>query len=49
MRLIDPDYVEGEYVVNYSCMTDPNHYVRKHTDSDDISYPALFTITTIRV
>ena len=38
MRLIDPDYVEGEYLVNYSCMTDPNHYVRKHTDSDDISY-----------
>lgn len=36
---IDPDFAEGEdYVVNYSCMNDPNHYVKKHKDADDISY-----------
>jgi hypothetical protein len=38
IEIIDPDFAVGEYVVNYSTMTDPKHYVKKHTDSDDISY-----------
>ena len=38
IEIIDPDFAVGEYVVNYSTMTDPEHYVKKHTDSDDISY-----------
>ena len=38
IEIIDPDFAIGEYVVNYSTMTDPTHYVKKHTDSDDISY-----------
>ena len=44
MQLVDPDFVDGEYVVNYSCMTNPNHYVKKHTDSDDISFQYALTL-----
>ena len=35
---IDPDFAEGEYVVNYSCMTKPEQYVKKHVDGEDISH-----------
>ena len=38
ITLIDKDFAAGEYVVNYSCMTQPNHFVKKHVDSDDISH-----------
>ena len=38
IELIDPDFAAGEYVVNYACMDSPEHYVKKHCDSDDISY-----------
>ena len=38
ITLIDDDFADGEYVVNYACMTNPKHYVKKHTDSEDISY-----------
>ena len=39
IRLIDPDFAAGEYVVNYSCMEGgSDHYVRKHVDKDDISF-----------
>ena len=38
IKLIDPEFAEGEYVVNYSTMTEPKHHVKKHTDSHDISY-----------
>ena len=28
----------NDYVINFSCMSDPKkHYVRKHTDDDDIA------------
>jgi hypothetical protein len=38
IKVVDPDFADGEYVVNYSCMTKPEQYVKKHVDSDDISY-----------
>ena len=38
ITLIDPDFAAGEYVVNYACMNQPDQYVKKHTDSEDISY-----------
>ena len=38
MKIVDPDFVEGEYVVNYACMNDPDHYVKKHVDGEDISF-----------
>ena len=38
ITLIDPDFAAGEYVVNYACMSQPDQYVKKHTDSEDISY-----------
>jgi len=42
---IDPDFAEGEdYVVNYACMNDPNHHVKKHVDGDDISYQYAMTL-----
>ena len=37
IELIDPEFAEGEYVVNYSCMDSTEHYVKKHVDSDDIA------------
>ena len=38
ISLVDPDFADGEFVVNYSCMTKPEQYVKKHVDSDDISH-----------
>ena len=38
ITLIDPDFAAGEYIVNYACMTKPEHYVKKHVDSEDISH-----------
>ena len=38
LRKVDPNYVEGEYVTQFSLMTKSEHYVKKHTDSNDISY-----------
>ena len=38
IKMIDPDFAEGEYVVNYSCMKSADQYVKKHVDADDISY-----------
>ena len=38
ISIVDPDFADGEYVVNYSCMTKPEQYVKKHVDSDDISH-----------
>ena len=38
ITMIDPDFAAGEYVVNYACMTQPEHFVKKHVDSDDISH-----------
>ena len=38
ISVIDPDFAEGEYVVNYSCMTKPEQYVKKHVDGEDISH-----------
>ena len=46
MMMIDPDYVEGEYVVNFSCMDKKSHYVRKHIDKDDISYQYAMALGT---
>ena len=37
IELIDPDFAAGEYVVNYACMDSNEHYVKKHSDSDDIA------------
>ena len=44
IRLIDADFAAGEYSVNFSCMNTPQHYVKKHTDSDDISYQYAFAV-----
>ena len=30
ISLVDPDFADGEFVVNYSCMTKPEQYVKKH-------------------
>ena len=38
ITLIDPDFAQGEYIVNFSCMNKPEQYVKKHVDSDDISH-----------
>ena len=38
IQLIDPDFADGEYVVNYSCMRKAEQYVKKHVDADDISH-----------
>ena len=38
ITLTDADFAAGEYVVNYSCMTKPEQYVKKHVDGDDISH-----------
>lgn len=38
LQLIDSDFAAGEYVVNFSCMDSPEHYVKKHVDADDISH-----------
>ena len=29
ISLVDPDFADGEFVVNYSCMTKPEQYVKK--------------------
>ena len=38
ITLVDPDFASGEYIVNYSCMNKPEQYVKKHVDTDDISF-----------
>ena len=38
MKLVDPDYVKGEHVVNFSFMNRRKHYVKKHVDDMDISH-----------
>jgi len=38
ISMVDKDFAEGEYVVNYSKMTTGDHYVRKHVDKDDVSF-----------
>ena len=35
--LIDADFAQGEFAVNFSCMDSQYHHVMKHVDSDDIS------------
>ena len=42
--MIDSDFAAGEYVVNYSCMTKPEQYVKKHVDSEDISHQYAMTL-----
>jgi len=37
ISIIDKDFSEGEYVVNYAKMT-PGTYVKKHVDAEDISF-----------
>jgi hypothetical protein len=44
ITLIDPDFAAGEYVVNYSCMSKPEQYVKKHVDSEDISHQYALTL-----
>ena len=38
ITMVDEDFAAGEYVVNYACMTQPEHFVKKHVDSHDISH-----------
>ena len=39
IKLVDPDFAEGEFLVNFSKMTSGNNqYVKKHVDSEDISF-----------
>ena len=44
ITLIDPDFAAGEFVVNYSCMSKPEQYVKKHVDSEDISHQYALTL-----
>ena len=37
IALIDPDYVEGYYSINFSCMDSVDHGVGDHTDSKDVT------------
>lgn len=40
--LIDPEYTEGYYTINFSCMDDEQlHYVGKHKDPKDITFQYL--------
>lgn len=48
LMLIDPDFASGEYVVNYSCMTKKEQYVKKHVDSDDISHQYALALGNYR-
>ena len=48
ISLIDPDFAAGEYVVNYSSMTKPEQYVKKHVDSDDISHQYALALGNYR-
>ena len=41
IKLIDPDFAAGEYLVNFSHMDSKRHYVKRHVDADDISYQYL--------
>ena len=43
IELLDPEFATGEYLVNFSHMNSPNHYVKKHIDGDDITYQYLFS------
>ena len=38
IRQIDPHFADGEYCVQYACMNDPDHYVHKHVDKENISH-----------
>lgn len=38
IQKVDPDYAQGEYEVNFSCMDRPTHYVKRHVDDQDISH-----------
>lgn len=38
IRLIDKPFSEGEYMVQFSLMNSPDHYVKKHTDAHDITF-----------
>ena len=48
ITLIDPDFAAGEFIVNYSCMNKSEHYVKKHIDSNDISYQYALTLGNYR-
>ena len=37
LRYIDPHYAAGEVLVNFSWLSSPTHYVRRHTDTHDIA------------
>ena len=42
IELVDPEWAAGEYLVQFSHMNSKDHYVKKHTDKDDISHQFLF-------
>ena len=44
ITMTDPDFAAGEYVVNFASMIKPEHYVKKHVDSEDISYQYALTL-----
>eukprot|EP00930_Biecheleria_cincta_P084807 TRINITY_DN74245_c0_g1_i1.p1 TRINITY_DN74245_c0_g1~~TRINITY_DN74245_c0_g1_i1.p1 ORF type:complete len:479 (-),score=59.79 TRINITY_DN74245_c0_g1_i1:348-1682(-) len=35
---IDPDYVQGEFVVQFALMNDASQYTKRHVDREDITY-----------
>ena len=41
IELLDPEFAEGEYLVNFSHMNSADHYVKKHVDKDDITHQYL--------
>ena len=39
IELLDPEFAAGEtYLINFSHMDSPHHYVKKHVDADDITH-----------
>ena len=49
LKLIDADYAPGEYVLNVSCMTSKDHYVKKYVDVHNISFSTLSHLVSIKV
>lgn len=39
--LVDPEYTEGYYTINFSCMDEQGHCVGKHKDKKDITFQYL--------
>ena len=48
IALIDKDFADGEFIVNFSCMNKPDQYVKKHVDADDVSHQYALALGNYR-